>query len=1045
MSDNLRSRLETALGSAYRIERELGGGGMSRVFLATEVELERQVVIKVLPPEMGAGVNQDRFRREIQLAAKLQHSHIVPLLTAGASGDLLYYVMPFIEGESLRAKLAREGELPVAEAARILREVTDALSYAHERGIVHRDIKPDNVMISSGHALVTDFGVAKAVTESTGGQSLTSLGMALGTPAYMAPEQASGDPHVDHRADLYALGAMAFEMLAGRPPFMGPNPQALLAAQVTQTPERVSSLRPAVPGGLEAVVMRCLEKRAADRWQKATELLPHLDAVLTPSGGMAPTSATAAVSSGTEAALERRHPVRVAALFALGAAAALSLTWWVVHQVGLPDWVVVAAGALLLVGLPIVLIAARRDRQRLVARTQGMPVAQPASLPGRLMTLRGAIAGGGLAFAGLAVGAGGFMALRAMGVGPFATLMSAGVLTERDRLVVADFANTTADSTLGPSITEAFRIDLAQSNVIRLLEPGDITAALTRMSRDPEMPLTADLAREVAEREGARGVIAGEISMVAGSYVLSVRLQAPDGTTLLAGRETAGDAAGILPALERLSKKLREGVGESLRTLRNEQPLEQVTTPSLEALRLYTQAERAADRADYAESARLLNQAVALDTGFAMAWRKLAVVTNNMGGDPATKLAAAERAYRLRDRLSRREAEVATAYYYDGINDRPAAIAAYERVLASWPDDPSALNNLGAMYNETGRLADAERVLRPPVDSGTSVGVLYVNLAYTYLLKNEPARGDSVLAKWEAAIPGSLERLRGAALVAGGSGQFDQAAVAADSLTNAGDLYWRVIGHFMKSDVERVRGRMAAAEEETLEAMRGQEARGIRSASIEVPLELAMADLEVRGKPEEALARVARALARQPLDSLTPVNRPYGQLIGFYATAGQLPRARDLAAEYQRLVPEVFRRGDGWGEWGLGRLAAAEGRNDEALRRFRRAHDLFGCRSCTAVDIARTFERLGQPDSALAAYENLALLPAPLGQGRDVDLPITYQRLGELYETRGDKARAVEYYALLADLWKDADPELQPRVAEIRKRIGQLAGEPGAR
>jgi tetratricopeptide (TPR) repeat protein len=182
-----------------------------------------------------------------------------------------------------------------------------------------------------------------------------------------------------------------------------------------------------------------------------------------------------------------------------------------------------------------------------------------------------------------------------------------------------------------------------------------------------------------------------------------------------------------------------------------------------------------------------------------------------------------------------------------------------------------------------------------------------------------------------------------------------------------------------------------------------------------------------------------------PLDSLVPVNRPYGRLIGFYATAGELPKARALAAEYQRLVPEVFRRGDGWGEWGLGRLARAEGRYDEALGRFRKAHDLFGCRSCTAVDIAMTFEQQGQQDSALAAYESVATLPAPLGQGRDLDLPITYQRLGELYETKGDKAKAVEYYTQLVDLWKDADPELQPRVAEIRKRIGQLAGEPGAR
>ncbi|HWP36047.1 MAG TPA: serine/threonine-protein kinase, partial [Gemmatimonadales bacterium] len=231
MSSDLQSRLQSAVGITYRVARELGGGGMSRVFLAEETELGRKVVIKVLPPEMSAGVNVDRFRREIQLAAKLQHPHIVQLLTAGAAGDLLYYVMPFIQGESLRARLAREGELPISEAARILREVVDALAYAHRHGVVHRDIKPDNVLLSEGHAVVTDFGVAKAVSESTGaGSSLTSLGVALGTPAYMAPEQAVADPHVDHRADIYAVGVLAYEMLCGRLPFAASTPQGLLAA-----------------------------------------------------------------------------------------------------------------------------------------------------------------------------------------------------------------------------------------------------------------------------------------------------------------------------------------------------------------------------------------------------------------------------------------------------------------------------------------------------------------------------------------------------------------------------------------------------------------------------------------------------------------------------------------------------------------------------------------------------------------------------------------------------------------------------------------------
>ena len=325
---NILEQLQAALGTSYRVIRELGGGGMSRVFLAEETRLGRQVVIKVLPPEMGAAVNTERFEREIQLAARLQHPHIVPLLTAASSGDLLYYIMPFIAGESLRAKLAREGELPVAEAAKILREVVDALSYAHRNGVVHRDIKPDNVLLSDGHAVVTDFGVAKAVSASSG-SSLTSLGVALGTPAYMAPEQAAADPHVDHRADIYAVGALAYEMLSGRTPFTAPTAQALLAAHITQTPEPVTKHRTAVPVALNNLLMRCLEKRAADRWQSAAELLGQLEAYATPStGGMTPTSSAPAVSSGTEEAIRKSHPVRVALLFA---AAAVGVTQRVHH------------------------------------------------------------------------------------------------------------------------------------------------------------------------------------------------------------------------------------------------------------------------------------------------------------------------------------------------------------------------------------------------------------------------------------------------------------------------------------------------------------------------------------------------------------------------------------------------------------------------------------------------------------------------------------------------------------------------------------------
>jgi serine/threonine protein kinase len=316
----LFEQLQTTLGDAYRLERELGGGGMSRVFLAHEVALGRRVVIKVLLPELAAGVSVDRFRREIQLAAQLQHPHIVPLLSAGESNGLPYFTMPYIDGETLGVKLARTGELPVSETVRILRDVASALAYAHEKGVMHRDVKPGNVLISGGVAVVTDFGVAKAVSASTelGATRLTSVGVALGTPAYMAPEQASGDPSIDHRADIYALGVVTYEMLAGRTPFWGRVTTAVLAAHVVETPEPIEKLRPAIPPMLASLVMQCLAKRAADRPQSAAQLIHVLDTISTPTGGTTPTTVVMTPAGEPKS---RRRWVTLAA----GAAAVLLL------------------------------------------------------------------------------------------------------------------------------------------------------------------------------------------------------------------------------------------------------------------------------------------------------------------------------------------------------------------------------------------------------------------------------------------------------------------------------------------------------------------------------------------------------------------------------------------------------------------------------------------------------------------------------------------------------------------------------------------------
>ena len=278
---DLRERLQAELGGAYSIDRELPRGGMSRVFVARENALGRQVVIKVLAPELTATLSAERFKREIVLAARLQHPNIVPLLASGLAGTSLYYTMPLVNGESLRERIDRERPMAFTDITRILEEVASALAYAHGEGIVHRDIKPENVMFFHGRAVVLDFGIGKALTAAQredGEGRITQAGVSLGTPTYIAPEQASGDPTLDHRADIYAVGVVAYEMITGHPPFHGRTPQAIMAAHARDTPEPVDAKRDDVPDYLATIVMQALEKDPAKRPQGASEIARVLTA-----------------------------------------------------------------------------------------------------------------------------------------------------------------------------------------------------------------------------------------------------------------------------------------------------------------------------------------------------------------------------------------------------------------------------------------------------------------------------------------------------------------------------------------------------------------------------------------------------------------------------------------------------------------------------------------------------------------------------------------------------------------------------------------------
>jgi TolB-like protein/Flp pilus assembly protein TadD len=318
MPDALKERLQIVLGDVYHVERELPAGGMSRLFVATERSLERDVVVKVLPPELASEVSAARFQREMSLAAHLQHPHILPVLSAGSRDGLLFYIMPYVRGESLRDRLRREGRLPIADAARILGEVAGALAYAHDRGVVHRDVKPENVLLEAGHAVLADFGIARAMAgddRPTTGERLTATGVSLGTPGYMAPEQIVGDSAVDARTDVYALAVVGYEMLAGTAPFDRPSTRAALAAQFAAPPPSVKTLRPDTPAHISDAIDRALNNDPAARPATGAEFLQSLGATAAPAAPAGPMSPPSGVSWAS-----RRTAALLAAALVLAAA-----------------------------------------------------------------------------------------------------------------------------------------------------------------------------------------------------------------------------------------------------------------------------------------------------------------------------------------------------------------------------------------------------------------------------------------------------------------------------------------------------------------------------------------------------------------------------------------------------------------------------------------------------------------------------------------------------------------------------------------------------
>jgi tetratricopeptide (TPR) repeat protein len=708
----------------------------------------------------------------------------------------------------------------------------------------------------------------------------------------------------------------------------------------------------------------------------------------------------------------------VAGLFGLASIGALAVVYVLVQLLGLPDWVFVGAIGLLAIGLPIILLTGHHERRRALARTTGIAVATPASGVQHWFTWHKALTGGGLAFAGLAALAAVYTAMRVLGIGPVGTLVAAGVLEERGLLVVADFEDRTGDSSLSTSVTEAFRIDLAQSPVVKLMDASAIGQVLQRMNRDPGTPVDVAMAREIAEREGVNAIVAGDIGTLGRSYVVSVRLlSSADGTELVALRESAEDDIALIGAVDRLSAKLRERIGESLKTIRAGEPLERVTTASLEALQLYSRAQQASQEGDFDRAIRLLQDAVALDTAFAMAYRKLGVVLVISAAGQSRVNAAVSKAYQHRDRLPPLERHITTAYYYSEVEpDADRTIDAYRSVLEIDPDDATALNNIAIQLNDRREWEEAEQFLRHGLETGT-IYQLFVNLLVSQARQGKWKEMDSTLVEFEARMPDNPLVPWSAAAVAASTHEYEEGARILRGLSeearSSPGLRRRTNGLLIP--LEAVQGKLVSAEQ--------------------------VARTELAAAEDATVHKIQEALERYPMATIPPPDRPYFPLAQVYAEAGQPHRARGMRDEWEQSLPETQRTLAERYSWD-GMISMAEERYQDAIDAYRSYHDQVACNVCGLHELARAYDQLGEADSALAVYERAVSVPDAGGVNSESRmLASTFIRLGELYEERGDRENAVGYYNQLVELWENADPVLQAVVEDVRGRIARLIGE----
>jgi tetratricopeptide (TPR) repeat protein len=773
--------------------------------------------------------------------------------------------------------------------------------------------------------------------------------------------------------------------------------------------------------------------------------------------------------------IHRRSLWQVLSIYLVGSWVALQVVETITESAGLPDWVQPFSLILLTIGLPIVMATAvvqegmsgrasdgdheshSGDFESPGASgshasatdpdpTAGAPdTGIPASGVRRFLTWRNALSGGVAAFAFLGLVVVVYFAMWSTGIGPVGSLAAQGVFEEGDAVVLAQFDNNSNDQSLGGMVTEALRVDLAGSSILTLVEPNRVRDALRRMGRGIDEELNADLAREVAIRDGFKGVIHGTVGSAGSGYIFVASLTAAEsGSVLATFRETARGPDDVIDAIDKLSQNIREKAGESLKVIKAEEALEDVTTPSLEALRKYAESDRLAEQAEYDRAIAALREALELDPSFAMAYRRLAVLIQNSGGALADQVEATRRAYELRDRLTERERYLAEAYYHNLVTlDLDAEIRAYETVLERHPDDQAALNNISLALVGRTRLNEALAALERAVNGPGASAPAFTNYPGYLAMAGRHEEARAALARLEARYPGrsvwvAWNHYALAAFDGDGAGTH----AAGEELLSLPEAQggWRAAGAMALTVGDILQGRIAEAHQHARESVREMGGMGFWD-QVQITQSARVATELFLGRREEAMRVREQLDLDRTLDSIPPTARSYEVLIPTLAWLGDREGVDHLLQRWQSdsipsstapIYREVRRTAEG--------LLMGQTDPEAGLSALNNLSRELDCPACAIWQRAELAQRAGRPQEAKDLY--LATLTSGWDDyhGPPLTRVLAHERLGQLFEILGDSAEAAEHYATFAEHWAEADPELRPRVQLARDQAEKMRG-----